>query len=395
MNRPIERLKLREIVGQDRPITYGILKPGPDIEGGIPYVRVVDMQNGTVRVNEVRRTTAAIARQYTRSSLKAGDILLSIRGHVGRVAIVPAELEGANITQDTARLAVNGACNAQYLYWFLQTADVQHWMRKHMKGVAVKGINLGDVKELEVPIVEPAKQRRIATILDKADALRRKREEGIRLTEALLRSTFLEMFGDPMIGSGTPLMDLAEVVSGVTKGRKLNGRAVTVPYLRVANVQDGFLNLNEIKTIEALPDEVTALSLQDGDIVMTEGGDYDKLGRGAIWNASIPNCIHQNHVFRVRVDRQSLLPSYFAAFLRTSQAKRYFLRCAKKTTNLASINMTQLRGLPVPVPSIALQRKFEDAAIAINGLADCRKQALSEAGSLFGSLVQRAFRGQL
>lgn len=248
-----------------------------------------------------------------------------------------------------------------------------------------------------IPIWLPPlpEQRRIGAILDKADAIRRKREEGIRLTEELLRSTFLEMFGDPANASAKPLAELAEVVSGVTKGRKLNGRAVTVPYLRVANVQDGFLNLDEIKTIEALPNEVEALALKPGDIVMTEGGDHDKLGRGAIWTGTVRNCIHQNHVFRVRVNRQHILPDFFAAYLRTNEAKRYFLRCAKKTTNLASINMTQLRGLPVPVPPVRLQQKFQDAAKAINEMSQARKQAVAESQSMFGSLVQRAFRGEL
>lgn len=282
-----------------------------------------------------------------------------------------------------------------YLVHWLNCDEGYRCMTQNMSGSAIRRLVLNEIRTRRFPLPPLPEQRRIAAILEKADAIRRKREESIHLTEEVQRSTFLDMFGDPATHAVKPLADLAEVVSGVTKGRKLNGRAITVPYLRVANVQDGFLNLDEIKTIEALPNEVESLSLKDGDIVMTEGGDHDKLGRGAIWNASIPNCIHQNHVFRVRVDRQSLLPSYFAAFLRTSQAKRYFLRCAKKTTNLASINMTQLRGLPVPVPSIALQRKFEDAAKAINRIADRRKQALSEAVSLFGSLVQRAFRGEL
>lgn len=268
-------------------------------------------------------------------------------------------------------------------------------IRQAHGGVGLQHVTKPMVQALQMPLPPLSAQRRMINILGRADAIRQKKTECIRLTEELSHSTFLEMFGDPPTTSAKPLVDLAEVVSGITKGRNLNGRAVKVPYLRVANVQDGFLNLDEIKTIDALPDEVKSLSLQTGDIVMTEGGDHDKLGRGAVWNGAVPNCIHQNHVFRVRVDRHYLLPSYFAAFLRTPLAKRYFLRCAKKTTNLASINMTQLRGLPVPVPSLALQRKFEEVAKAINELAAIRSKAASDAVSLFGSLVQRAFREEL
>jgi type I restriction enzyme S subunit len=148
------------------------------------------------------------------------------------------------------------------------------------------------VEVIQVPLPPLSEQRRIAAILDKAEAIRRKREEGIRLTEELLRSTFLDMFGDPVSYPSHPLSQIAIVVSGVAKGRKLNGRAIDVPYLRVANVQDGYLSLDEIKTIEALPEEVEALTLRPGDIVLTEGGDHDKLGRGAVWTYDLnPNTV--------------------------------------------------------------------------------------------------------
>ena len=94
---------LMDVVMPDRPITYGILKPGADVADGIPYVRVVDIQDGAIRTDEIRRTSQRIAGAYKRSTLAAGDLVMSIRGHVGRLAIVPRALEGANITQDSAR----------------------------------------------------------------------------------------------------------------------------------------------------------------------------------------------------------------------------------------------------------------------------------------------------
>ena len=171
------------------------------------------------------------------------------------------------------------------------------------------------------------------------------------------------MFGAPRENSRgfkvTPLGELADVRSGVTKGRKLGSKeTVEAPYLRVANVQDGFLDLSEIKTIAVLPEDLSKYRLDDGDILMTEGGDPDKLGRGCIWRSEVEGCIHQNRVFRVRTDRSQLVAEYLAAFLRTQYAKEYFLRCAKRTSNLASINSTQVKAFPIPVPPIMLQLKF-------------------------------------
>lgn len=144
--------ELSELIDPTRPITYGILKPGPDIPNGIPYVRVLDMQDGRVSLNDVRRTTPEIAEEYRRSTLRANDLLLSIRGHVGRLAIVGEEFVGANITQDTARLAPIESLSVYYLAGCLGTIAMQRHMARRVKGAAVRGINLGDVKELPIPV---------------------------------------------------------------------------------------------------------------------------------------------------------------------------------------------------------------------------------------------------
>lgn len=145
-----------DLVDPDRPITYGILMPGSDQDQGIPYVRVVDMKEGGIALNGLRRTTKAISREYRRSSLKSEDILMSIRGHVGRLASVPSELNGCNITQDTARIAIREAVPV-FVRECLRTTGIQRWMIRHTKGGAVRGINLGDVKQ--IPIIVPPIER--------------------------------------------------------------------------------------------------------------------------------------------------------------------------------------------------------------------------------------------
>jgi type I restriction enzyme, S subunit len=145
------------------------------------------------------------------------------------------------------------------------------------------------------------------------------------------------------------------------------------------------LDLNEIKTIEALPREVAELRLKPGDVVLTEGGDLDKLGRGAIWTTEIGDCIHQNHVFRVRVDPSVLHPQFFHEYLQTDVVRAYFLRCAKRTTNLASINMTQLRALPVPLPALGLQQEFAHQVAAAERLKASQRASLAKLDALFAS----------
>tara|TARA_R110002096_G_scaffold42144_24_gene113841 strand:- start:13087 stop:14223 length:1137 start_codon:yes stop_codon:yes gene_type:complete len=163
-----ENAPLEKLIDPNRPITYGILKPGPDIEDGIPYVRVVDIKNEQVLVNQLRRTTVEIANQYNRSRLKPGDLLMSIRGHVGRMAITPHDAEGANITQDTARLALAEA-EAAYVMQCITTQGMQHYMARRTKGIAVRGINLGDVKKLPIPTPPLDLQHSFAAVVESVE----------------------------------------------------------------------------------------------------------------------------------------------------------------------------------------------------------------------------------
>lgn len=139
-----------------------------------------------------------------------------------------------------------------------------------------------------------------------------------------------------------PLGECAYVQTGIAKGRKIAvDEALTLPYLRVANVQDGRLDLPEMKEITIRERERDRFLLREGDFVLTEGGDFDKLGRGFIWRGEVENCLHQNHIFAVRADWARLTPEFFPYQSQSPYGKAYFLSVAHKTTNLASINTTK------------------------------------------------------
>jgi type I restriction enzyme, S subunit len=163
------------------------------------------------------------------------------------------------------------------------------------------------LEQLEIPLPPLGEQKRIAAILDQADELRRLRQRAIDRLNELGWAIFYSMFGDPATNSmgwddKRRLGEVSDIVSGVTKGRKLNGKPTReVPYLAVVNVQDRELRLDPLKTIKATEDEINRYFLQKDDLLLTEGGDPDKLGRGTLWNNEIAECIHQNHIFRVRL----------------------------------------------------------------------------------------------
>jgi len=160
-----------------------------------------------------------------------------------------------------------------------------------------------------------------------------------------------EMRGLPSGWRWVTLKGIADIAGGLTKGQKRRPHETvrSVPYLRVANVQRGYINLSEVKEIDATEPEIESLRLQPGDILFNEGGDRDKLGRGWVWNGELPECIHQNHVFRARV-RDSANSPKFISYYGNSAGQRYFYDQGKHTTNLASINLTKLGALPIPLP---------------------------------------------
>ncbi len=196
------------------------------------------------------------------------------------------------------------------------------------------------------------------------------------------------------------LNEISNIIGGVTKGKEYNGReTIHLPYLRVANVQDGYLDLREIKTIEVLPSDLDKYRLISGDILYTEGGDKDKLGRGTIWKNEIKNCIHQNHIFRARPLSEDNNSKFIAYYSQTKSAKNYFFKHGKQTTNLASINLTILSGLPIPICSLQEQQlivsELESKLTVCDKIEETIGNSLKQAETLRQSILKKAFEGKL
>jgi len=234
------------------------------------------------------------------------------------------------------------------------------------------------------------------------------REKGIAPKDNKWRQAYKEPQGPdveklPVLPEGwcwATVEQLADVIGGVTKGRNLAGRiTTTLPYLRVANVQRGFLDLGVIKTIEILEDEIEKYLLRSGDVLLTEGGDADKLGRATVWKGEVDRCIHQNHVFRARFVELNMPPSWLMFYANSEQGRNYFLEAAKQTVNLASINLTQLRNCPIPLPPLAEQEQIvaevEARLSNIAQLEEAIEANLKRAEHERQSILQEAFAGRL
>ncbi|MCD2450282.1 restriction endonuclease subunit S [Methylicorpusculum oleiharenae] len=194
-----------------------------------------------------------------------------------------------------------------------------------------------------------------------------------------------------------PFDEVAVVIGGVTKGRDLRGKdVVTCPYLSVANVQRGFFKLDQLKTIQITKAELTKYQVLEGDLLITEGGDWDKVGRTAIWKGGIDNCLHQNHVFKARVPSERLLNEWVELIFNSGIGRNYFAGASKQTTNLASINMTQLRSFPLPIPPLAEQRNILKNLDVMTAFCQSWRNQLEhkqKLAALFATAVTSSFTG--
>lgn len=221
-----------------------------------------------------------------------------------------------------------------------------------------------------------------------------------RLTADMREQAPVDIGSLPGRWSIRTLGEISEIQGGMQVGRRRNAdeTLVEVPYLRVANVQRGWLKLDEIKTINVTEAERDRLLLMKGDVLMNEGGDRDKLGRGWIWEGQIDPCIHQNHVFRIRL-RDGILPPKYLSHFANEKGQAYFFGEGTQTTNLASISKGKVAALPIPVPpweeAVEISRRVEAAFGWLDRVAAGHAAATDLLPQLDAAIWAKAFSGDL
>jgi type I restriction enzyme S subunit len=337
-----------------------------------------------------------------------GDIVVNkIWARNGSVAVVTDALSGTYGSSEFPMFAPHrDRVESRWLHWLTKTPGFWAQCDESSRGTSGKNrIRPDQFLQIEIPLPPLAEQRRIVARIEELAAQIREaralRQQAAAETEALRAAQANFIFSNSTLGKWPKrrLEEIAEIRSGVTLGRQLVGKTIKLPYLRVANVQDGHLRLDEIKEIEVLETEAAKWQLLEGDLLLTEGGDWDKLGRGTVWHNEIPNCIHQNHIFRVRTRSDEFIPEFLAALIGSPVGKAYFQEASKQTTNLASINQRQLKSFTVVHPPIPEQRRIvaelDALQTEVDALKRLQRDTAAELDALLPALLDRAFRGEL
>jgi type I restriction enzyme S subunit len=385
---------------------------------GIPWVSIGDM----TRNHRVKDTEKSVTHQGLDAAdleiLPAGTLLYSIYASLGKVAVLEVP---AVTNQAILGIRLDGSSVERgYLSYWLQ------YMQRHVEILSSSNTqdNLSAERVRNMPVYLPTldEQRAIAAYLDREteriDALIDKKERLIDLLDekrtalishavtkgldddVAMQDSGVEWLGEIPAGWETArLKFLADVQGGIAKGKTYDDDIETVdlPYLRVANVQDGYLNLDEISEIEVAVDDVERYALHPGDVLMNEGGDFDKLGRGTVWHGEIQPCLHQNHVFAVRP--RTLESEWLALITQARYAKHFFILHSVQSTNLASISMTSLQGLPVVLPPKKERRRIlehvQQQTSHIDSLLDKVRDGIDRLEEYRTALISAAVTGQI
>lgn len=389
---------------------------------GYAFLSTPNIKSKEIDFKNVNFITEGRYQESPELKLQAGDVLLAKDGNtLGIVNLVRNLPRPATVNGSIAVIRAFGI-DPRFLKYVLESQLIQAVINMLKGGMGVPHLFQWDIKRLPIPLPSIDEQRRIADFLDaetaRIDRLKDRRLKQLdilderayaTISEILLPGILTHPSGDPpwpwlpTLDEDRPLVRLGYVCrlqNGITVNAKRSfvSGFVTRPYLRVANVQAGHLDLSSVTEISISKEMAARSTLQRGDVLMTEGGDLDKLGRGTVWNDEIPQCLHQNHVFALRPDPERLDGRYLALLTQTVHGRCYFESTGSKTTNLASTNSNKILSFPVPLPSVQRQQKLvEKVQQNLNRISQ-HKALLTRQVALLGerrqALITAAVTGQ-
>ena len=333
--------------------------------------------------------------QYT---VSAGDILVTNMGTVGRTCVVPHGLEKSIISSHLIKLTLDQSCAfPSYISWMLNYCPlVISQIKAKCHGAIMAGFNSGLLKELRIPLPHLAEQRRIAAILDQADALRAKRRETLAQLDELQRAIFMEMFGDPVtFPKGCVSSTLGDCVEEMQYGPRFYNEAYSEEGVRIVRITDlntaGSLDFDAMPRMDVDAETQTKFALSAGDIVFARTGAT--VGKVALMREGDPPCIAGAYFIRMRFQKH-ILPEYAYSVLQSSSVQSLI---AGQSRQAAQQNFSGpgLRRLPMPIPALERQTQFAQRLEAIRNEKIKHLNGLGLVNDLFSSLQHRAFRGEL
>ena len=398
---------LEAIVRSDAPVCYGILMPGPNTLNGIPVVKVKDILGGQIDVSGLHLTHPEIDRAYKRSRLSAGDLLITIRGSTGRIAIVPNNLEGANITQDTARARLVRSTETRYVFFALQESNVQQQVELNTIGQAVKGINIRDVKKLKLSMPPLQEQRLIADALTNADKLINSLGHLIQKQQAIKQAAVQELLTGKRrlpgfegewevkrLGSEIRHLQAGVSVTSTTD----NDQANTDHYvLKTSAVFQGRFMPAEKKQIS--PGEVkrAKTSIRKGDLIISRMNTPALVGECGYSDSDYPNLFLPDRLWRADCRDPRAVSSRWLTYALSMQQNRLRIKDLATGTSgsMKNISKYSLLDLEIEWPSFTEQIALATVLSEMDNEIDLINEQLQKANSIKQGMMQQLLTGKI
>jgi type I restriction enzyme, S subunit len=363
---------------------------------GIRFLRAQNIDGGSV--NYERDTLFIDERTHRaleRSQIRPRDILISIAGTIGRAGVVPDGAPALNCNQAVAIVRTNESVFRPFLRHWLDSPDAQTQMRGAMVTGTISNLSLTQVGNLRISLPPFAEQRRIAEVLDRAEALRAKRRGALAQVGTLTQAIFLDLFGDPASNpKGWQHSTIGEAADQVTDGEHLTPRRTSegIKLLSARNIRDGYIDFGDVDYISSEEHDRIKRRCNPtlGDVLISCSGT---IGRVASVETYEPFSLVRS-VALVRPKTAILNTKFFESYLRTPAVRARMLRRANASSQ-ANLFQGQICGLPVFIPPLSVQFEFARRVAAVQKLEIAHRASLTELGALFASLQHRAFRGEL
>lgn len=375
------------------------------LPNGIPLVTSKNLVNGKIDFSTCGYISyedhLAISK---RSHVDNGDILYAMIGTIGNPVIVEKEQE-FSVKNVALFKFKNLKVFNRFFFHFLNSDLAKQQFKKSSRGGTQKFVSLGNIRELRFPLPPLEEQKRIAAILDKADAIRRKRQEAIKLADEFLRAVFLDMFGDPVDNTkGWDVKNLKELSTKIHSGNTpTGGREVYVDkgiaFFRSQNVWKNKLELDDIAYLDhATHKKMTKSSLKNRDILMTKTGrintENSSLGRAAMYLGEDDAANINGHVYLIRLKNPEL--NEFILYILTTREYRDYIRSVcVGGIDKRQLNKDHLEQFPIINPPVELQKKFVRLMQLVESKKKKAQQSFQESQELFNTLNQKAFTGKL
>lgn len=367
-------------------------------EGTFTYIDLSAIDNDAKLITAARSIRGKDAPSRARQIVHAGDVLVStVRPNLNGVAQIPAELDGATASTGFCVLRpVKGRLNSRYLFHWVRSSRFIGEMVKKAAGASYPAVSDRIIYDSNLPVVGQVEQRRIAEILDKADALRAKRRVALAELDSLTQSIFLDAFGNPAINPRKlPMCRIGDLLAAASYGTSEKaGTEGEFPVLRMNNITStGEIDLSDLKYMDLNAGLYDRYLVRKGDVLFNRTNSAELVGKTAIFREE-QAMAYAGYLIRLRVNDEND-PEYLSAFLNTAYAKKILRGMCKSIIGMANINAKEVQGIKIARPSLDEQREFAHRILTVDGIRKSVRAHLAQLDSLFMSLQQRAFNGRL